>query len=170
MWKQIENYENYYVNEKGQIKREKSFICDSKGHKYELPTRLLKPWKDKRGYLHVSLSKNGKVHTEYVHRLVAKYFLDSKNIKATVNHKDGNKENNHYENLEYATYSENNQHAYNSGLKLKGENFYNSKLTECEVNEIKRNGKFASYHKIAKKYNVAPATIRDILMGKTWKN
>ena len=52
------------------------------------------------------------------HRLVAITFIpntDSKKI--FVNHKDGNKQNNHVSNLEWVTSQENNIHAYQTGLR-----------------------------------------------------
>ena len=58
-----------------------------------------------------------KVRTSHlIHRLVAITFLDNPNNKLTVNHKDGNKLNNHLCNLEWATYSENCKHSYDNNL------------------------------------------------------
>ena len=53
-----------------------------------------------------------------VHRLVAKYYVENPNPLEydIVNHKDGNKLNNHYTNLEWCDISINTQHAYDSGL------------------------------------------------------
>lgn len=76
--------------------------------------------------------------------------------------------NNSVDNLEWVTYSQNNQHAYNNGLKERGSEFYNAKLTEEAVREIKHNGKNGTYQEIADKYGVTKATIRDVLTGKTW--
>ena len=52
-----------------------------------------------------------------IHRLVALTFLPNPDNKRTVNHKDGNKLNNHVSNLEWATYQENNKHAISTGLR-----------------------------------------------------
>lgn len=54
---------------------------------------------------------------KYVHRLVAKLFIGSRPKGCIVNHKDGHKDNNHVNNLEYMTQSENVQHAVDNGLR-----------------------------------------------------
>lgn len=63
------------------------------------------------GYPFVTLS-NGKSLTRTVHRLVAEAFLSNPDNKPTVNHKDGNRSNNSLENLEWATRSEQQIHAF----------------------------------------------------------
>lgn len=62
----------------------------------------------------IHLRKNNKRKCFKVHRLVAEAFLenDDPTNKTTVNHIDGNRKNNRVDNLEWATYSENEKHAY----------------------------------------------------------
>ena len=67
-----------------------------------------------RGYRSVSLNKK----TKMVHRLVAEAFCPNPMNKPYVNHIDGNKQNNHYSNLEWCTTAENNQHARLTGLHI----------------------------------------------------
>lgn len=64
---------------------------------------LLKTRKDKRGYIHIFLNKNGKCVNYLIHRLVAQAFLPNPNNYPQVNHKDENKSNNKVENLEWCT-------------------------------------------------------------------
>lgn len=52
----------------------------------------------------------------YVHRIVASYFIPNPEGKSTVNHKDGNKKNNHIDNLEWEDYSRQRTHAFDNGL------------------------------------------------------
>lgn len=59
---------------------------------------------------------SGKSKLEYFHRCVANAFLDNPENKPYVNHIDGNKLNNRLSNLEWATASENAQHAWDTGL------------------------------------------------------
>jgi len=70
-----------------------------------------------RGYKRVGLSKNNKIKSMYVHRLVAEAFIGEIPHKMEVNHIDGVKANNHVSNLEIVTSSENNLHAFRTGLK-----------------------------------------------------
>lgn len=74
---------------------------------------ILSPNHDKDGYLTVGLKdKNMKVH-----RLVANEFLPNPNNLPQINHKDGNKENNCVENLEWCNDKYNNNHALLLGLR-----------------------------------------------------
>lgn len=56
------------------------------------------------------------IKREGVHRLVYRYFKGEIPKKMVINHLDGNKKNNHIDNLELTTQSENIKHAYRSGL------------------------------------------------------
>lgn len=69
------------------------------------------------GYMYAMIEINGKRYKRRVHRLVAEAFLPNCNNMAEVNHKDGNKENNDVNNLEWLDRSGNMRHAYSSGLK-----------------------------------------------------
>ena len=79
--------------------------------------RILKPGKNPKGYDIVSLYKDGEQCTKKVHRLVAEAFLNRDVYEHEVNHKDGNKNNNSMNNLEWCTGSYDITHAYNRGLR-----------------------------------------------------
>ena len=74
----------------------------------------LKTYNNGNGYQMVSLKIDGKFKLHYVHRLVAKYFLDNPNNLTEVNHIDFDKSNNNISNLEWVTRKENISHYYSS--------------------------------------------------------
>jgi hypothetical protein len=76
------------------------------------PAKTLRPGKSKNGYLTVNFCVDGIKSNQNVHRLVARAFIPNESNKPQVNHKDGNKHNNHVHNLEWVTVSENGLHAY----------------------------------------------------------
>ena len=79
--------------------------------------RILKPSLIGKGYPAVSICYSKKKQKcELIHKLVAFAFIPNLDNKPQVNHKDGNKLNNHIDNLEWVTIKENIQHAWNTGL------------------------------------------------------
>ena len=88
------------------------------------------------GYIQVRLwDRNlGKMKYWRVHRLVATTFIPNPDNLPEVNHKDGNKQNNNVENLEWCTHSENIKHAYDIGL-LQSSNVRRVKSIDKEGNE-----------------------------------
>lgn len=64
------------------------------------------------GYCYVYFSMDGKYYRAFVHRLVWRHFNGAIPPGLTINHKDGNKQNNHPMNLELATYSDQMKHSY----------------------------------------------------------
>lgn len=169
MWKDINDFAGLYeVSTEGQVRSKTRIITDSCEHTYTLQGKILCPNVIKNGYLVVYLRKNGQTIPRYVHRLVAEVFLPNPGNLPTVNHINGDKRDCSLSNLEWASYSQNNEHAYDSGLKPSGEEFYNAKLTIEDVREIRSNGKYATYKQIGQRYGVAAGTIRDVLLYRTW--
>lgn len=114
-WREIPEFKGFYeVSNCGNV-RSVSRVVKNKNCFQTLKGRTKKPSMSTSGYLKVCLYKDNKNHNRYVHRLVASAFLEQEK-KETVNHIDGNKLNNHVSNLEWATYKENNNHAYLTGL------------------------------------------------------
>lgn len=99
IFKEIEGYENYQVSNYGSVK--------SLGNGKTRKEKVLKPTKNKDGYLRVGLCKQGKRKMYLVHRLVTSAFIENPNNYEEVNHKDEDKTNNKVENLEWC------DHKYN---------------------------------------------------------
>lgn len=110
-WKSISGFEHYEVSDLGRVR--------SLDHEIECLSRWGQTVRKKvkgtylqagnsQGYPSVSLGKGNSVK---VHRLVASAFLAPDCQRTHVNHKDGIRSNNFWENLEWVTQAENNQHA-----------------------------------------------------------
>lgn len=111
VWRPVVGWEGRYdVSNTGQVRS----WWYSKRH-LETP-RLLKSKIDRYGYPVVCLRHKEVKKFPPIHRLVAEAFLEKTSTALQVNHKDGNKQNNNVENLEWVTNRENMQHAYKTGL------------------------------------------------------
>lgn len=103
IWKEIPDMQGYSVSTLGNVK---SFLTD------KVNGRILSKRYDTDGYFMVHTKYKGEAK---VHRLVALTFLDNPNDYPVVNHKDGDKENNKLENLEWCTVAYNTKHGYDIG-------------------------------------------------------
>lgn len=119
IWKDIQNYEGYYkVSNYGRI-----FICERfiphnfyPEYKLKIGGYIIKPRITKAGYIRTKLCKKGIEFYFMVHRLVGFAFVPNPHSNPQINHKDGNKSNNYYKNLEWVTAKENIKHALETGL------------------------------------------------------
>lgn len=102
IWKHIEGTgQRYMISNYGNVKS----LC---GHK----ERLLTITTQKSGYNYVMLQINGKPKNCRLHRLVAMAFVPNPHGYKEINHIDGDKANNHADNLEWSTRSQNMRHIY----------------------------------------------------------
>ena len=101
IWKAIEKYPGYEVSNLGRIK---SYKMDKEG-------RILQG-KNSKGYIGIDFRVDGKTVQDLVHRVVLSTFSPIQGMEnLTVNHKNGNRQDNRLENLEWMTLSDNSAHA-----------------------------------------------------------
>ena len=103
-----------------------------------------------------------------LHRLIALAFCDGFEEGKVVNHKDGNKQNNFANNLEWVTQQENIKHSHSNDLQPKGLKTYTGKFTTEQREEIKMlwDSGEKSKREIAKMYGVSHTCINDITNDK----
>ena len=102
-WSKIKGFDNYSVSTSGEIRN------DNTG-------KIKAPKKSTNGYYAVDLYNSGIRTTCRVHRIVGETYVDNPDMKPQLNHKDGDKFNNDYTNLEWVTAKENMRHAFKNGL------------------------------------------------------
>jgi len=130
-WKKIPNCSKYEASTLGRLK---TFNWRGTGKE-----AIIKPAKDKKGYLRTVLISDNKVKkTIKVHRIIAQTFIENPKGKPQVNHKNGVKDDNRVCNLEWMTNKENHHHAKINGLL--GDGFLKAQkdpVPECFKNNWK---------------------------------
>ena len=131
--------------------------------------KVLKQRKDKDGYLYF-LCCGGKMHF-FTHRAVALCFVENPDpaTKTEVDHKDNNRANPHYKNLQWLSHAENVRKAAANG-SYSGERNSHAILNKYEAIFIKEARKLGVARKsLAKQFGVTGYAIYDLVRGKTWK-
>lgn len=171
IWKPVVGYEGLYeISSYGNVRSLDRFI-NVRGHIHKRKSRPMKVCCGR--YKMIRLSKDSKVYTVNIHRLIADAFIPNPQNKPQVNHINGVKTDNRIENLEWVTCSANIQHAYDNGLKkaVNGSRHYLSKLTDEIVSDIKRRIRNKEQiQSISNHYGVHQSSISKIKSGVTWKH
>lgn len=141
-------------------------------------SKVLKPSTNENGYyvFVVRLHQNGKKSGVVAHRAVAETFIDNPCKFPQINHKDGNKQNNNVENLEWCTCSENIRHAVKNQLlttdHCRGALCNFAKLNEEQVKAIRRLYMTGDYtqKQLAELYNCSKENIKSIVNFHSWRH
>lgn len=120
-WETIENFEGLYeVSNHGNVRSiDRVIIEKNTFNERHISGKNLSKAIGKRGYYIVTLYKNNLGITIPVHRLVSTAFIPNPENKPAINHKDLNRLNNYYKNLEWVTVLENNLHSIENGGLIK---------------------------------------------------
>ena len=118
-WRAVAGYEGLYeVSSYGDVKSLGRTVARSGGQgPLRVNEKVRKAHVTAKGYLRMTLSSDSTDRHFMVHRLVAEAFIPNPEVKPEVNHRNGDKRDNRVTNLEWVTSSENQIHAYDSGLK-----------------------------------------------------
>lgn len=157
----IESFPDYYISNTGLVISEYRYTITTSNNGIikpkEVKSRILKPGLSGRGYEFVTLRKDNKDYTAYIHKLVANAFLGDKKTGLVIHHKDNNKRNNNSNNLQYVTRQKNTQEFFKSIGKRKG----TIPLKEViKISDRINNGE--NLYKIAQEYNVTRNDIATI--------
>lgn len=141
IWKPISGYEGVYeVSNLGRVRSCDRIVEDDYCGKRRFGSRVLRQSQNHSGYCHVKLSKNSKVKTFLVHRLVAEAFVSNPLSKETVNHKNEIKTDNRAKNLEWMTPKENT----NYGTRNERAGKASGRTRGKPVQQFTQNGEFVA--------------------------
>lgn len=170
IWKPVVGFEGLYeVSNLGQVRS-----LDRQTRGGFKPSRILKPQTQWTGYTQVGLTRPGqRQQYKKIHVLVAEAFLPNPDNKPQMNHKNGIRNDNRLENLEWVTISENHKHAFRElGKKPSraalGKPSPRRKLSKEQVEAIRSDTR--SQTAIAEDYGVSQQTISNVKLGLFYTN
>ena len=137
-WKQLKNYPGYSVSSLGRVRSDPHEISNGKGE-YLSKEKILKPNTLAKGYYQVTIAVDKIRYSRQVHRLVCEAFISNPNNYPQVNHKNGIKNDNRVENLEWCNNSMNQLHAYKMGLNVK-HNTWGGKRKQRKIALLTKDG------------------------------
>ena len=158
LWLPIKGYEGLYeVSNTGYVRS------------IRRNNKLLKYNSTSYGYKRVGLYKDGKQKFHTIHRLVAEAFIPNDNLLPEINHIDGDKQNNHVDNLEYCTAKYNINHGTHNkrvSEKLRGRKHseeHIKKMAEKLTNHPKKSKPVFSVDKVTEEIKEYPDRIIGIV-------
>ena len=166
--KDIPGYDGlYYATEDGRVFSHSRPIYSKTGEfRYNKKGREVFGEISIHGYRRVLLSCNGRIQKHFVHRCVALAFHNNPLGLPFVNHKDGNKMNNHVDNLEWVTAKENTCHAFKTGLSRPSPRVLDEETENKILKEYVYKSRAFGVVSLAKKYGVSKSLVHLIVNGR----
>lgn len=165
-WRVCQGFPDYEISEYGDVRR----LTDS--GRGQVAGHVMRQFRDRDGYMRISLRGTGGRKQFFVHRLVALSFVGcppSENHQ--VAHNDGSKDNNHFTNLRWATPAENQGDRLAHGTDCRGEKHGKSVIADKDVEAIRVQFAFgAKLHDLAWYYNASDSVIAQCATGLTRKH
>lgn len=158
IWKSHPDISGIEVSTLGRVRTLDRVVSSERGKQF-VKGRVLKQFNNGRGYLRVHFRINGKQMNKFVHRLVTQTFIPNHNGLPMVNHKDGNRANNHIDNLEWCTASYNSKYREEFGKALSNP-VYAINLSTLEVLQ------FSSQHEASRTIGVSQGNISNVIKGR----
>jgi len=158
-WMPIKGYEgSYEISDIGRVKSITRTMPHKSFGQWTIKERVLKPGKHNYSFVFLH-SGGGNQKPKQIHRLVAEHYIPNPGKLPQVNHIDGNRNNNHVDNLEWCTPKQNMEHAMKHGLIEHTKD--GKKVINLDTGEIFRTGSEA-----ARKYGVTNSAILRAAQGK----
>lgn len=172
-WKDIPGFENFYeVSNLGKVRGKTRSVIkiydDLRTIKQTYKARVLNGHKNKEGYTYFALSNNGKIYRYCIATLILTAFVGPRPQDKEACHNDGNNQNDTLSNLRWDTHQNNVNDRILHGTYKNGQDHHMAKLTEEKARDI-----FFSSDRgvdIARKYDIAPATVSAIKKKRIWKS
>lgn len=160
IWKDIVGYEGLYqVSNFGRVKSLRRTTLAANGARRNYPEKILTPFKNKTGYLSIQLYFGHKNVHKLIHRIMAESFIPNPKKLDQVNHKNGIKNDNSLNNLEWISRRGNALHAaYELGIVI-GNNRY--KKVRC----LETNKDYPSIRSAARSTNIPITCLKRVLRG-----
>lgn len=164
-WRPLPHFDCYEVSEYGDIRRTRTAGRHEAG-------RRLAGGLNQKSYRTYCINIGGSRKHVLAHRAVCEAWHGPPPFAgAHAAHWDGDKANNHYSNLRWATPAENAADQVRLGVSAKGEASANSKLTLAQVLEMRANyhGQQGEVTRLARAMGVTKSTVSKVLRGATWR-
>lgn len=159
IWKALPGVTGVEVSTFGRVRILDRLISSEKYTRFT-KGRVLKQHDNHNGYLLVRIPVDGKWTTKRAHRLVAKVFIPNSDSLPDVNHKDGNRANNHIDNLEWCTASYNAKYREKYG-EAQGHPVFAINLTNLKVS------RYQSQNEASRSLGIGVGNINNVIKGKT---
>lgn len=165
VWKSVKGFSKYEVSEDGYVRLKVKTRTRMEGH-------VLKGHLNQGYRLYKMVNDYDEKVVISAHRLVALAFIgDPPSDVHQVAHGDGNRLNNHYKNLRWATAQENTNDKFKHGTVLSGSENPRALLTEEQVRKIRKEykGKYGDIQRLANKYGLSHSAMYSVCHGLNWR-